>query len=249
MKPTRNVGNLSSLHLPAIAVGLKKTTARCPFSDEETKRLKRFFASMKPLAEETKSRMQVDVAEAKVRTLGTRVGRNWIIVRDVVEAYARLQDVAPIGDEAARLLRKYFSDMAFLRFDASAQSTHGRNLLTCLAEEPMSELAALVLPVLAVQKADHVEFEAAVQESLVYLERVSALSHLRREAVEALAAFVVLAEAMATTADDIARLNTILAPVDATLAKMKVAANKPGPSAAEEPKAPEEPTKPEGPKD
>ncbi len=243
MKPFRNVGNLSALHLPGIAQGLKTTTAGCKMSAEETKRLKRFFVTMKPLAEEAKGQMQEDVAEARVREADLRVDRNWVVLRDILDAYARLEDAASIGIEAARIGRKYFSDMAFIRFDTAAQATHGSTLLACIEEEPMSkELTAVVRPVLDVQKKDHAEYEGVVQQSLTYIERISALNPLRRDAIEALQSFVVIAEAMATSPEEIAQLNAILAPVDAILAKAKAT-----PAKDDEPT--EEEKGPQGPQD
>ena len=248
MKPMRNVGNLSSLHLAGIAAGLKQTLEGVTLSAEESKRLKQFFVAMKPLEQETKGRMQADLAEAKVGALDLRVDRNWILVRDLVEAYARLEGVAPIGDEAAMVLKKYFASTAFLRKDTAAQAEHGKTLLVCLDEEPMSkELRAIVRPALTVQKADHAEYELAVQESLVTTERISALAPLRREAAEALQAFVTLAEVMATTNAEVAALNAILAPVDAVLAKVKASMAK-GDAKGDE-KGEEPPVVPQGAED
>lgn len=227
MKPTRHLGNLSSLHLPGIAAGLEETTADRTLSPEETKRLKRFLAAVKPLAAEAKAAMQADVVERSVRATDLRVDRDWIVVRDIVEAYGRLEGVVPIGDEAARLQRKYLTTMAFLRYDTSAQAAHGKTLLACIAEEPMSkELAAALRPALAVLKADHAEYEATVRENLVFIDRISALGDLRREALDALQSFVVLAEAMATTPEEVTALNAVLAPVDSSLARLKSSTSK-----------------------
>lgn len=252
MKPVRSVGNVSSLHLPGIAAGLKQTTEGVTLSAEESKRLKKFFVAVKPLEHETKGRMQADLAEAKVGAIDLRVDRNWIVLRDLTEAYARLAGVTELGDEAATLLKKFFADMSFLRRDTAAQAEHGKALLVCLEEEPMSkELRAILRPALAVQKVDHAEYEAAVQESLVTLERVSALAPLRRDAADALQSFVTLAEAMATTNEEIAALHTMLAPVDAILAKVKASMAK-GEDKRDEKrgsKADEKPTRPEEPQD
>lgn len=249
MKPMRSLGNLSALQSPSIAIALKTSTAKCKnMSSEELKRLKHFFVTVKPMTVESKTVMQAEAMEVKVRTHDIQVDRDWVIVRDVTNAYARLEGVTPIGDEAARLQRKYLSDMEFLRYDTTSQATHGKTLIACLAEEPMSkELSAILRPALTQLQADHVAYEEVVQESMLYTARVSALQPLRREAVDALQSFVTLAEIMAETPEQIAQLNAMLAPIDSCLAKMKPSASRStDKDEPEQPEQPEAPKKPEG---
>lgn len=241
MKPTRNVGNIPSLHLPRVCEGLRESTSGCKLDPEIMRRLKTFFVACKPLEVETHLKIGADTAEATIREVDLRVDRNWHILRDIFAAYGRLADVNALGAEAARIHGKYFADMEFTRFDTSAQLTHGTALLACLDEAPISkELLACVRPVLAVQKVDHAEYAAAIQAGLVYVERVSNLAPLRKVAADALQELVTLVEVLASSPEQIAEATAILAPVDATLEKIKPAKAKSSNGKTEDPTRPEE---------
>ncbi len=222
MKPNRNVGHVSALHLPRICEGLKETTSSCKLSPEETRRFKAFVVACKPLMAETHLRLGAEIVEASVGAIDARVDRGWYVLRDLLEAYERLAEVSALGAEAGRLKRKYLPNVDFTRLDTSAQLTHGKTLLACLAEEDLSkELLACLRPVLTILEADHVEYEQAIQADLVRVARASQLVATRKAAVEALQGFVTLVEVLASAPEEIAQVELVLAPVDAILEKVK----------------------------
>ena len=234
MKPNRNVGHFSALHLPRVCEGLKQTTSSCKLSPEEVRRFKAFVVACKPLMVETHLKLGAEVVEANVGAIDARVDRGWYVLRDLLEAYERLAEVSVLGAEAARLKRKYLPNVDFTRLDTSAQLTHGKTLLACLADEDLSkELLACIRPVLTILEADHVEYEQAIHADLVRVARASQLAATRKVAVEALQAFVTLVEVLASSPEELAQVDVVLAPVDGILDKIVTKREKPKGAAME----------------
>ncbi len=220
---TRNLGSLSSVHIVRIIAGLEIVFSDCKVDREERRRLDEVFAKSKLLVEEADSRV-IDISpEAKVGEIDERVDRKWVVIRDVFAAVGRLADEVPMGEEAARLLKRWFPNgVAFTSQDSQLQLEHGRKLLSEMESETLSApLKAFVAPILGSLKKDHVVYKAALDDKLVEVKRSPQLQAARAETIEALAALVGYIEVMATDEKSRARAERLLAPVDTMLESIR----------------------------
>lgn len=220
---TRNLGSLSSSHILRIVAGLEIVFSDCKVDREERRRVDEVFARSKLLVEEADARVIDVTPEAKIGEIDVRVDRKWVVMRDVFAALGRLSDELPMGEEAARLLKRWFPNgVEFTSQDSQLQLEHGRKLISEIDSASLSApMKAFVAPILGSLKKDHVLYKSALDEKLVEVKRSPQLQAARTETLEALAALVGYIEVMATDTKSRARAEKLLAPVDAMLESIR----------------------------